>query len=129
MLWKLASENKYWPMSTYSYNKIPTYSDRIVGILWKSYHLETKKMIYHTFVESHLNYAIVAWISFLAKNITSTENLSHISEVLKQLTYTQNKVIQDIFRSQNTIRIWNHIQVTLSCTKNCRFSKYVIWTI
>ena len=74
--------------------------NRIVGILWKCDHLNftAKKMIYHAFVESHLNYAIVTWGSAFAKNLTTLDNSTLIPEGLKQLVYTQNKVIRAIFR-------------------------------
>ena len=74
--------------------------NRIVGILWKSEHLnlETKKIIYHALVESHLNYGILAWGAPLAKNIVSNANSDHIPQNLKLLSSTQNKVLRAIFR-------------------------------
>ena len=43
--------------------------NRMVGILWKIKHLntETKRVIYHALVESHLNYGILVWGSVIAK--------------------------------------------------------------
>ena len=74
--------------------------NRMVGILWKSEHLnlEAKKMIYHSLVESHLNYAIVAWGSHFARNIVVSYSIDHVPEILKQLSYTQNKIIRAVFR-------------------------------
>ena len=67
-------------------------------VTFRSNHVPSKKMIYHSLVESHLNYAIVAWGSHFARNILGTFDTDHIPEVLKQLSYTQNKVIRAIFR-------------------------------
>ena len=55
-------------------------------------------MIYHSLVESHLNYAICVWGSHFARNIIGTFELDHIPEVLKQLSATQNKIIRAVFR-------------------------------
>ena len=72
----------------------------MVGILWKAEHLthETKKTVYLSLVESHLNYGILMWGSTIARNISGTFELDHIPDNLQQLTYTQNKVIRAIFR-------------------------------
>ena len=74
--------------------------NRMVGILWKAEHLthETKKTVYYSLVESHLNYGILMWGSTIARNISGTFELDHIPDNLQQLTYTQNKVIRAIFR-------------------------------
>ena len=73
--------------------------NRMVGILWKIKHLntETKRVIYHALVESHLNYGILVWGSVIAKYLTSLD-FTHIPDSLKQLAYTQNKIIRAIFR-------------------------------
>ena len=74
--------------------------NRLVGILWKSEHLtfETKRMVYLSLVESHLNYGILTWGSTFARNITGSFDIDHIPINLQQLVYTQNKVIRAIFR-------------------------------
>ena len=74
--------------------------NRIVGILWKGEHLnvEAKKMIYHSLVESHLNYAIVTWASSFSKNLSELSSSEHIPEGLKSIQSVQNKVIRAIFR-------------------------------
>ena len=74
--------------------------NRMVGILWKSEHLttETKKNIYNSLVESHLSYGIVVWGAHLARNITGVFEADHIPSNLKQLYYTQNKIIRAIVR-------------------------------
>ena len=72
----------------------------MVGILWKSEHLnlEAKKMIYHSLIESHLNYAITIWGSHFARNIAGIFEIDHIPENLKHLCNVQNKIIRAIFR-------------------------------
>ena len=74
--------------------------NRMVGILWKSEHLtsETKKTIYNSLVESHLSYGIVVWGAHMARNITGGFEADHIPSNLKQLYYTQNKIIRAIVR-------------------------------
>ena len=74
--------------------------NRIVGILWKGEHLnvDAKKMIYHSLVESHLNYAIVTWASSFSKNLSELSSSEHIPEGLKSIQSVQNKVIRAIFR-------------------------------
>ena len=74
--------------------------NRMVGILWKSEHLnlEAKKMIYHSLIESHLNYAITIWGSHFARNIAGIFEIDHIPENLKHLCNVQNKIIRAIFR-------------------------------
>ncbi len=73
---------------------------RMVGILWKGEHLtfETKKTVYHSLVESHLNYGILMWASTLSRNLVGTFDMDHIPDNLKHLMYTQNKIIRAIFR-------------------------------
>ena len=72
----------------------------MVGVLWKSEHLniEAKKMIYHSLIESHLNYAISSWGSHFARNIKGKFELDHIPKILRQLSSTQNKIIRAVFR-------------------------------
>ena len=90
--------------NTLSYNKhiniLCCKVNRIVGILWKCPHLsiKTKKIIYHSLVESHLNYGILMWGSNLSKNITGNYDHNHIPSNLKNLNKTINKVVRAIFR-------------------------------
>ena len=74
--------------------------NRMVGILWKAPHLsiETKKIIYHSMVESHLNYGILIWGSNFSKNIVGSFEADHVPDNLKNLNTTINKVIRAIFR-------------------------------
>lgn len=74
--------------------------NRMVGILWKASHLsfETKKIIYHSMVETHLNYGILMWGSSLCKNIYGNFEADHVPNNLKNLNTTLNKVIRAIFR-------------------------------
>ena len=74
--------------------------NRMVGTLWKCSHLsiKTKKTIYHSLVESHLNYGILLWGSNFSKNIIGNYESSHIPSNLQNLKKTLNKVIRAIFR-------------------------------
>ena len=74
--------------------------NRMVGIVWKSEHLnmQAKKMVYHSLVESHLNYAITTWGSHFARNITGLFDLDHTPEIMKPLCTAQNKILRAIFR-------------------------------
>ena len=74
--------------------------NRMVGILWKcpQLALETKKMIYHSLVESHLNYGILMWGSNFSKNITNAYGTEYVPANLKALNTTLNKILRAIFR-------------------------------
>ncbi len=74
--------------------------NRLVGILWKitDLDIEIKKVIYHSLVESHLNYGIVIWASSISKNVLGNFPTGHIPENIKQVKKAQNKVIRAIFR-------------------------------
>ena len=89
--------------------------NRIVGILWKSEHLnfEAKKLLYNGLVEAHLNYGIVTWASELAKNITSCEIKNKIPKSLDKIVKAQNKVLRAIYRKPNYDRnTGQHTSVT-----------------
>ena len=85
----------------------------MVGILWKSDHLttDTKKIIYNSLVESHLNYGIVVWGAPLVRNITGAFEMDHIPINLKQLSSTQNKIIEQFVENLNSTKLTIHIQV------------------
>ena len=72
---------------------------RMVGVFWKAAHLstKTKKIIYHSQVESHLNYGILMWGSNFSKNILQNK-YDHIPVNLKNLHKTLNKIIRAISR-------------------------------
>ena len=72
----------------------------MVGIFWKCDHItiETKKTIYHSLVESHLNYGILIWASNFSKNLTENYKIDHIPKNLQNLNTTLNKVIRAIYR-------------------------------
>ena len=75
--------------------------NRMVGILWKAEHLsiKTKKTIYHSMVESHLNYGILMWGSNFSKNLTNDSyRPDHVPENLKKINSILNKVVRAIFR-------------------------------
>ena len=54
--------------------------------------------IYHSLVESHLNYTIVTWTSSFSRNFTDLFISEHIPDGLKAIKSTQNKVMRAIFR-------------------------------
>ena len=73
--------------------------NKVVGTLWKCLHLdiETKKIIYHSLAESHLNYGIVTWSSELGKNLMLEKDMDHIPERLLPVRTAQNKVLRAVF--------------------------------
>ena len=77
---------------------------RMVGVFWRlvGVKIETKKLIYHSLVESHFNYGIMVWCSELANNLTTeTENikgLNHIPKSLKTIESNLKKIIRAIFQ-------------------------------
>ncbi len=74
--------------------------NRLVGILWKitDLDIDIKKVIYHSLVESHINYGIVIWASSISKNVLGNFPTGHIPENIEQVKKAQNKVIRAIFR-------------------------------
>ncbi len=74
--------------------------NRLVGILWKmtDLDLDIKKIIYHSLVESHINYGIVICASSISKHILGNFPAGHIPESLKPVKKAQNKVIRAIFK-------------------------------
>ena len=74
--------------------------NRMVGTFWKCDHIaiETKKTIYHSLVESHINYGILIWASNFSKNLTENYQLDHIPKNLQSLNVALNKIIRAIFR-------------------------------
>ena len=74
--------------------------NRMVGIIWKmpDISIDVKKIIYHSLVESQLNYGILIWASNISKNIFGTYKKGHVPNNLKVVKKSQNKVIRAIFR-------------------------------
>ena len=76
---------------------------RLIGIYWKCLDLDlaTKKLIYHSLVESHLNYGILLWCSALSKNLKDGNDnkysMDHIPQTLKPIKTIQNKILRAIF--------------------------------
>ncbi len=72
----------------------------MIGNFWRATGLDikTKKIIYHSLVESHLNYSNIIWCSDLAKNLLLDGNTDRIPAALKPLITAQNKIIRAIFR-------------------------------
>ena len=72
---------------------------RLIGIYWKCLYLDikTKKIIYHSLVESHINYGIITWCSEIGKNLMLGNNLDHIPENLIPIKTVQNKILRAIF--------------------------------
>ena len=81
--------------------------NRLVGIYWKmaDLDLDIKKTIYHSLVESHLNYGILIWGSSISKNVHGNFPAGHVPENLKPVKKAQNKVIRAIFRVPKYDRI------------------------
>ena len=84
---------------TYHISILTCKISRMTGIFWKSdLDIKIKKIIYHSLVESHLNYGIVLWCSEFSKTLTTDSNESQIPSVLKSIITVQNKIIRAIFR-------------------------------
>lgn len=81
--------------------------NRLTGIFWKmaDLGLDIKKVIYHSLVESHLNYGILVWASNISKNVQRIFEDGHIPENIKPVKKAQNKVIRAIFRVPKFDRI------------------------
>ena len=73
--------------------------NRMVGIMWKmpDINILVKKIIYHSLVESHLNYGILIWASSISKNVHGNFSEGHIPNNLKTVKKAQNKVLRAIF--------------------------------
>ena len=73
---------------------------RMINTYWKCTDLDisTKKIIYHSLVESHLNYGIIIWGSEYAKNLLTDADYKRVPENLKSIITSQNKIIRAIFR-------------------------------
>ena len=84
----------------YHINIITCRFSRLVSSFWNSIELsmETKKIIYHSLVESHLNYGITIWGSEYAKNLTTNTDYNRVPNNLKNINTTQNKVIRAMLR-------------------------------
>lgn len=73
---------------------------RMIGTFWNCCEIDikTKKVIYHSLVESYLNYGIVIWASEFAKNIMTDRDYNRIPTNLKKIVTTQNKIVRAICR-------------------------------
>ena len=74
--------------------------NRLINTFWKmpNIGLDTKKLIYHSLVESHLNYGITIWASSLSKNALTNFQNEGVPDNLKNVKKSQNKIIRSIFR-------------------------------
>ena len=74
---------------------------RMVGTFWKcniGLDLKTKKIIYHSLVESYINYGNIIYCSELSKNLCLEHDINHIPLTLRPIATSQNKIIRAIFR-------------------------------
>ena len=73
---------------------------RLISVFWRSAHLttETKKMVYHSLVQSQLNYGIIIWGSNLIKNVRGKFELDHVPKNLRSLNVAINKIVRAITR-------------------------------
>ena len=74
---------------------------RMINSFWKCPIEDTqiKKQLYHALVESHLNYGILLYASNFHNNVSDfTTNIRSTPSNLKQLAFTQNKIIRAILR-------------------------------
>ena len=76
--------------------------NRMTGIFWKcpDIDLGTKKVIYHSLVESYLNYGILIWGSNFNKQICGSVCEDYTPSNLKPLKKAQNQVLRAIFRKK-----------------------------
>ena len=72
---------------------------RMIGVYWKcvDLNIETKKIIYHSLVESYVNYGILVWCSELSKNLTQDYDMNHIPQNLQSINVALNKIMRAIF--------------------------------
>ena len=87
----------------YHTNIVISKISRMIGNFWRAEFINvmTKKIIYHSLVESHLSYGILIWCAEYAKNIMTDANYDRVPITLKHLVKTQNKIIRAIFRKPN----------------------------
>ena len=73
--------------------------NRMIGTFWKCLviNIKTKKIIYHSLVESYLNFGILIWCSELSKNLMTDQDINHIPKTLKPIKTSQNKILRAIF--------------------------------
>ena len=74
--------------------------NRLINTFWKmpNIGLDTKKLIYHSLIESHLNYGIIIWASSISKNVLNNFENEGEPDNLKNVKKAQNKIIRSIFR-------------------------------
>ena len=74
--------------------------NRMVNTYWKcpDIGLSTKKIIYHSLVESHLNYGLLVWGSNFCKKVCNDVSANYTPANIKPIKKAQNKIIRAIFR-------------------------------
>ena len=79
----------------------------MISTFWKCTDLDIsiKKVVYHSLVESHINYGIIIWCSEYSKNMLTDSMYNRIPEVLKSIITAQNKIIRAIFRKPKYDRV------------------------
>ena len=93
----------------YHINILTCKISRMTGIFWKCMDIDikTKKIIYHSLVESHLNYGITIWCSEFSKILTTDSNEHQIPTTIKPIITAQNKVIRAIFKKTKFSKKYN----------------------
>ena len=104
----------------YHINILTCKISRMTGIFWKCMDIDikTKKIIYHSLVESHLNYGITIWCSEFSKILTTDSNEHQIPTTIKPIITAQNKVVRAIFKKQNSVKSTMHIPNHHHYTRN-----------
>jgi len=76
--------------------------NRMTGIIWRcpDIDIHTKKLIYHSLVESHLVYGLLIWGANFSRKLIGNHNNDYIPSNLKCLKKAQNKIIRAIFRKK-----------------------------
>ena len=74
--------------------------NRLINTFWKmpNIGLDIKKVIYHSLVESHLNYGITIWASSFSKDASNNFDCAGVPDNLKNVKKAQNKIIRSILR-------------------------------
>ena len=97
--------------------------NRMTGIIWRcpDIDIHTKKLIYHSLVESHLVYGLLIWGANFSRKLIGNHNNDYIPSNLKCLKKAQNKIIRAIFRKKkynNLIKTLKRTHPHLPYTKN-----------
>ena len=88
--------------------------NRMVGSFWKCTDLgiETKKVIYHSLVESHLSFGITIYAANFGKTLMSNYANDYYPLNLKPLKKAQNNILRSIFR----LKKYDKSSKTNTCT-------------